>query len=314
MTAPTLHPAGHGTRGTRRSRVPRVAPYLHLLPAVALFGAFVAAPAGYAGYLSLRASVVSGGGIGLRTERFVGLDRYRDVLSDGEFWSGLGRMLGYTAIVVPVMLGLALLFALLLDSPFARAARFSRIAIFLPYAVPGVIATLLWGFLYLPTTSPFNDAARAVGLTFDPLTSSTIYLAVANVAIWGGTGFNMLVLHTGLRAVPGELYDAARIDGASEWQLALRVKIPLLTPALVMCTLFGTISTLQVFNEPNTLRPLTSAISTTWMPMMKVYRDAFTNADPYTASAASLVLAAGSLVLSLTALRVINRRAFGENR
>jgi multiple sugar transport system permease protein len=291
------------------------APYGFLLPAGALFSAFFAAPAVYAVYLSLRSSVVSGAGIGLRTERFVGLGQYQEVLGDPEFWGGLRRMLLYSAIVVPFMMGIALAFALLLDSPYARLARFSRISIFLPYAVPGVVATLLWGFLYLPMTSPFNDVVQALGLgTFEPLTSSGIYPAVSNVAVWGGTGFNMLILYTSLRAVPCELYDAARIDGCDEWQLAWRVKIPLLAPSLIMTGLFATISTLQVFNEPQTLRPLTNSISSTWMPMMKVYRDAFTNADPYSAAAGAVVLATASLLLSLTVLRIVRTRAFGEDR
>ena len=319
MTAQSLtRSAGAGPRAGRPRRsglVSRGAPFGFLLPAIVLFTAFFAIPGGYAVYLSLRASKVSGGGIGARTEKYVGLDTYREVLGDAEFWSGLGRMLKYSGIVVPVMLGLALIFALLLDTPVARATRFSRISIFLPYAVPGVVATLLWGFLYLPTTSPFNDATVALGLgEVNPLNVHTIYLAVANVAVWGGTGFNMVVLYTSLRAIPSELYDAARIDGCGEWKLARSIKIPLLTPALIMTLLFSTISTLQVFNEPMTLRPLTTAISWTWVPMMKVYRDGFVNADTYTAAAGSVILAVATLALSLGALRVVQRRAFGEDQ
>jgi multiple sugar transport system permease protein len=299
----------------RGARLPRLAPYGFLLPAAALFLAFFAAPAGYAIWISLRTSKVSGGGIGLKVEQFAGLDAYQEILSDGEFWAGLGRMLAYSAIVVPVMIGLALLFALLLDTPLPWAARFARFSIFLPYAVPGVVATLLWGFLYLPGVSPLADITEALGLgRFTPLTHDFLYLAVANVAVWGGTGFNMVVLYTSLRAIPSEIYDAARIDGCGEWRMARSIKLPLLTPALVMTLLFSTISTLQVFNEPMTLKPLTNVISTTWTPMMKVYRDGFINADPYTAAAGAIILGAASLVLSLSALRLVQRRAFGEDR
>ena len=110
--------------------------------------------------LSLRRTKVEGGIIGQQVESFVGLENYRDVLSDPEFVDSLVRLAIYGGIVVPVMLGLALLFALLLDSPVVRLARFSRIAIFLPYAVPGVIASLMWGFMYLPDLSPMADARR----------------------------------------------------------------------------------------------------------------------------------------------------------
>ncbi len=313
---PTGTDGGRATRaGAGRSREPRLVPYAFLAPAVVLFAVFFAIPGGYAVYLSLRASRVAGGGIGLRREQFVGLATYRRVVTDPEFWGSLGRLVGYAGLVVPVMIGLALVFALLLDSPVVRATRFARISIFLPYAVPGVVATLLWGFLYLPTTSPFNDLAHQIGLgPLVPLARATLTPAVANVAVWGGTGFNMVVLYTSLRAIPSEIRDAARMDGCGEWRLAVSVKLPLLVPALVMTLLFSTIATLQVFNEPMTLRPLTTAISWTWMPMLKVYRDGFVNADPYSAAAGAVLLGGATLVLSLGAMRLVQRHLFREDR
>jgi multiple sugar transport system permease protein len=124
----------------------------------------------------------------------------------------------------------------------------------------------------------------------------------------------MIVLYTSLRALPTELYDSARIDGCSERQIATRIKIPLLTPALVMTAIFSLIATLQVFSEPQTLTPLTNVISSTWMPLMKVYRDAFINNDIYSAAATSVVLALATLVISLGILTVLQKRAFGEDR
>ncbi|MET7401205.1 sugar ABC transporter permease [Dactylosporangium sp. NPDC005572] len=286
-------------------------PYVLLTPAVVLLVLFLLVPIGYTVWLSLRASRVTGGGLGLRVERFVGLENYADVLSRPDYVDGIVRLLGYGAIVVPTMMGLALLFALLLDTPGVRFARATRIGIFLPYAVPGVIASLLWGFLYLPKVSPIRDAAEAVGLPApDFLTQGSVLFSVANIGIWGGVGFNMIVLYTALRGIPQELYDAARIDGATEVQIALRVKLPLLTPALVMTGIFALISTLQVFSEPATLRPLTDAIPSTWVPLMAVYTDAFVNSDIHTAAAASVVLALGTLVVSATVLRALQKRAF----
>jgi multiple sugar transport system permease protein len=300
--------------GGGRRRGPGAAPYLFLAPATLLFGLFVLLPIGYAILLSLRAARVQGGVIGRKVEVFVGLANYRDSLGDPEFVHSLLRLLVYGGIVVPVMLGLALLFALLLDSPVVRLARFSRIAIFLPYAVPGVIATLLWGFLYLPQLSPATAAARTLGLPApDFFGARSIFGSVANIAIWGGVGFNMLVMFTALRSVPRELYDAARVDGCTELQLALRIKVPLIAPALVMTGIFSLIATLQVFSEPMTLRPLSNALSSTWVPLMKVYRDAFIDDDIYSAAATSVVLAAATLLLSAIALRALQARAFRED-
>ncbi|WP_049565764.1 carbohydrate ABC transporter permease [Nonomuraea sp. SBT364] len=288
---------------------PSLAPYLILTPAMVLFALFLALPIGYTVYLAMRRTRVSGLGLGkgARREVFVGFDNFAAAISDGELWAGWLRVLGYGALVLVVMLGLALLFALLLDSARVRLARFSRIAIFLPYAVPGVAATLLWGFLYLPSLSPI----RAV-FDVDLLGATTVTYSMANVAVWGGVGFNMLVLYTTLRAIPRDYYEAARLDGASELQIALRIKIPMLVPAIILTTVFSIIATIQVFTEPATLRPLTNTISSTWSPLMKVYRDAFVTGDLYSAAATSIVIAAISIVLSFAFLRVVRDRAFGE--
>jgi len=120
------------------------------------------------------------------------------------------------------------------------------------------------------------------------------------------------VLYTNLRAISSDLYEAARIDGASELQIALRIKLPVLTPALIMTALFSMISTLQVFSEPVTLSPLSNAISTTWSPLMKVYRDAFVRDDIHLAAATSVIIAVITLALSYAFLRLVQSRAFAQ--
>ncbi|KJK34843.1 ABC transporter permease, partial [Lentzea aerocolonigenes] len=194
----------------------RLAPYGFLTPAIVLFGLFFALPIGYAVYLSLHSLQVKGLGLGrnARAEVWVGLDNYVAALTDPELLAGTGRVLRYGAMLVPTMLGLALLFALLLDLPRSRFRAVSRLAIFLPYAVPGIIATLLWGFLYLPSVSPAYFLLRHAGWNGpDLLQGSGLFLALTNIAVWGGTGFNMIVIYTALRAVPPELYESARLDG-----------------------------------------------------------------------------------------------------
>ncbi|RLV48463.1 sugar ABC transporter permease [Nocardioides mangrovicus] len=280
-----------------------------------LFTATLALPILYSLYLSLRGVQVQGLGLGpgARQEVWVGLSNYRQSLSDPAFVHSVVRVVGYGVLLVPTMLGLALLFALLLDSRRSRGGGFARTAIFLPYAVPAVIASLLWGFLYLPDVSPVTDVLHGLGLPAPQLLSSRLVLfAVANIALWGGVGFNMVVLYTSLRAIPTELYEAARLDGAGEVSIAVRIKVPIVLPSLVMTLIFSLIATVQVFAEPTTLRPLTNNISTTWTPLMAVYRDAFTRDDIYSASATSVVIAAVTLVFSFGVLRAVGRRAFAE--
>ncbi|NUW41268.1 carbohydrate ABC transporter permease [Nonomuraea rhodomycinica] len=300
----------------RRSRLRAAAtPWLFATPAIVLFTLFLIIPIGYAIYLSFRGFRIEGGGaFGRRVQSFVGLDNYLTALTDPEYVAGLGRVLLYGLVAIPSVLGLALLFALLLDTPRVRARGFARTAIFLPYAVPGVIASLLWGFLYLPSTSPISYLARQLHAgPLDFFGFPTLYFSLANIALWSGVGFNMIIIFTSLRAIPTSVYEAARIDGASELQIAWRIKIPLVAPALVLTGLFSVIGTLQLYSEPATLRPMSTTISFTWVPLMKIYQEAFMNDNLGGAAAASVVLALGILVLSLLLLRFFQRRTFGDD-
>ncbi|MGW0857568.1 carbohydrate ABC transporter permease [Streptomyces sp. NPDC002690] len=301
------------TRARRRGsyRV-KSAPYGFLVPASLLFLLFFALPIGYALYLSFRRTEVKGLGLGkgARDEVWAGVANYTDALSDSELLHGALRILGYGLIVVPVMLGLALLFALLLDTERVRLRGFTRLAIFLPYAIPGVVAALMWGFLYLPDVSPFFWVLDRLGLPQpDLMDGGPLYGALANIAVWGGTGFNMIVIYTSLRAIPAEVFEAARLDGCSQWQTALRIKIPMVAPSLVLTFFFSIIATLQVFSEPTTLKPLTNSLSTTWSPLMKVYQDAFVNNDIYAAAAQAVIIAVATLALSFGFLRMANSRS-----
>ncbi|MEV6166952.1 sugar ABC transporter permease [Streptomyces sp. NPDC051954] len=303
------------TSARRKSYGVKGAPYAFLLPAVVLFLLFFALPIGYALWLSFRKVKVSGLGLGAgaRSEVWAGVENYTDALTDSELVAGALRVLGYGCIVVPVMLGLALLFALMLDTDKVRLAPFTRLAIFLPYAIPGVVAALLWGFLYLPDVSPFYFVLDKLGMPQpDLLDGGPLYIALSNIAVWGGTGFNMIVIYTALQAIPVEVYEAARLDGATPLQIALRIKIPMVAPSLVLTFFFSIIATLQVFNEPTTLKPLTNSVSTTWSPLMKVYVDAFGKGDIYSAAAQAVIIALVTLVLSFGFLRAANRRTKQE--
>jgi multiple sugar transport system permease protein len=301
-------------RGGVRRRPVASAPYLFAAPAVILFVVFMLVPIVYAAWLSLQTYRLEGGGIlGTRVQVFAGLDNYVAVLSDPELVAGFGRLAIYGIISVPITLGLALLFALMLDVPAARATRFARTAIFIPYAVPGVVAALLWGFMYLPGTSPFSAVSEALGGGVIPfLGEPAIYASVANIAVWGGVGFNMIIIYTSLRGVPAEIYEAARIDGAGELAIALRIKIPLVVPALVLTGIFSLIGALQLYGEPTTLKPLTNVISQTWVPLMTIYRNAFLTDDLPGAAALSVVLALGTVLVSALVLWITNRRTDGS--
>ncbi|MFJ5259850.1 carbohydrate ABC transporter permease [Streptomyces sp. NPDC088387] len=172
-----------------------------------------------------------------------------------------------------------------------------------------MIAGIMWGFLYLPQTSPATSTADAVGLEgLDLLSPALIYPSLANIAVWGALGFNMIILYTGLRAVPREIDDSARVDGCGEIRLALLIKIPLLAPSLGLTGLFSAIGTLQAYSEPTVLRPLTNSISSTYFPLMNIHRDAFETNQPNLAAAMALLLAAATMTVSVVVLRIMRDR------
>lgn len=294
-----------GTRrgdGRRRGARHRGAITFFIGPFAALFLLFYLLPIGYAVWQSLQV-IERDGTYGAPRQVFGGLQQYVQVFESGEFWASVGRMLLFGVVQVPIMLGLALLFALLLDSPILKGKRFFRLAFFAPYAVPGVIAAIMWGFLYSPNLSPFTDVTRAV----DFLSPGAVLWSIANVVTWVFVGYNMLIIYSALLAIPAEVYEAARLDGAGQIRIAWSIKIPMVAPALVLTTVFSIIGTLQLLAEPQVFRSFSSAVSSTFTPNMMIYA---TSSIPNTnlAAAFSVVLALATFVLSFAVLRGSQRK------
>ena len=299
---------------------PRMAPSyaFYVTPAVVLYALVLLYPdPGYTVYLSVQKkarSLGSGSGSAPAKRRvFAGLSNYSSALTDAAFLSSVVRVVIYSLILVPVMLGLALLFALLIDARRVRLQRFSRLSIFLPYAVPTVIATLLWGFLYLPTVSPFPVLLSKVGLSMPNLfTTHVALLSVANIGVGAGPGFQHdRHVHGAAGGAIGAVRGGTDRRGLGSGGSRCRIKIPMIAPgAGALPRVFSIIATLQVFNEPQTLYPLTNTISQDWMPLMRVYDLAFNDNNSYEAAALSVIIAAVMFVGSYFLLRVSSRRVF----
>lgn len=304
----SLPPRGKQTRWFLRRRT--WTPYLFIFPFGILFLLFFIVPILYAIYQSLFRSQRSGLGLGAPTISFNGLGNYVDVFHDPNFYTSVGRVLLYGIVQVPVMLGLALLLALLLDSTVVRFKSFFRIAFFVPYAIPGIIGALLWGFLYDPQLSPIVSSLSALGLGQpDFLGPGTVLWSIANIATWTWTGYNMLIIFAALQAIPSEIYESARLDGCSGARIAWYIKIPMVAPALVLTCIFSIIGTLQLFNEPEVLTAISNNISSSFTPNLYAYYTAFSNNNYYYAAAIAVVLALVTCVFSFGFLRITQRQA-----
>ncbi len=286
---------------TRRAAVP----YLFVAPFALFFLLFFIIPIFYAVYQSLFRSQRSGLGLGAPTISFNGLGNYHDVFVDANFFQGLGRLLLFGIVQVPIMLGLALM----LDSASVRFKSFFRIAFFIPYGVPGVVAALIWGFLYAPQLSPFVKGFAAIGLHIDLLGANTILWSMANIVTWEFTGYNMLIIFAALQAIPVELSEAARLDGCSGVDIARFIKIPIVAPALVLTCVLSIIGTLQLFTEPQVLTQISNAITSTYTPNLYAYFTAFNNNNYYYTAALSVVLAVVTFIFSFGFLRLTQRQS-----
>ncbi len=240
---------------------------------------------------------------------FVGFGNYATVLNDPEFWAGMARILILGVVQVPVMLAISVALALLIDSKVPRGARVFRLVYFLPFAVPGVIAGILWSFLYGPTLSPIVKGFAELGVEVDFLGRDTVLWSIANIILWSFAGYNMLIALSALQAVPADLYEAARIDGANEWQVATQIKLPHLRPALVLSGTLSIIGTIQTFNEPQTLKVVSPFITSQYVPTMSALNAAFGQNDFGLAAATSVVLAVIAGVTSAIYYRITSARS-----
>ncbi|WP_413803743.1 carbohydrate ABC transporter permease [Streptomyces iranensis] len=299
-------PGGRRRRNGGRPRVGTVAAFV--TPFFLPFLLFYVAPVGYALWQSLRVVRRTGGQYGTSYTAFGGFEQYAQVFQNTEFWASIGRIGLFGIVQVPVMLFIALIMALLLDTPLLRLKAFFRITAFMPYAVPGVIAAIMWSYLYSPQLSPVIDLFESIGWQPDFLGPGAVLWSAANVSTWLWTGYNMLIMYAALQAIPQELYEAAKLDGAGQWTIAWRIKVPIIAPAIVLTTVFSIIGTLQLYAEPAVLRQISSNISSTFTPNMLAYAVASGN-NYQQAAAISVVIAVITFVLSFGFMRLTSKKA-----
>ena len=276
-------------------------------PFYLLFVLFTVGPLVYAAYLSLFTHTLTGANL------FVGLQNYRTLFGTSDFWSGLVGVVVLGVIQVPVMLAISVFLAVVLDMGLVRYGAVFRLLYFVPFAIPGAVAAIMWGYLLVPNLSPLDVIFAHLGLgTPNLLGGSFLWPALGNILTWELLGYNMLIIYTALQAVPRELTEAAVLDGAGAWTIARSVRIPMVRGAIVLAGLFSAIGTLKLFTEPELLANLTGAISSHLTPNLYLYTQAFSGQEANLASAGALVLAviiaAAAGVISLALRRGSSQR------
>jgi multiple sugar transport system permease protein len=279
-----------------------------MAPFFALFIVVFLVPLGTALWLSVFSQDEPGLGFGPEHTVFIGLRSYAAVLSDPTFLNGLWVVVLYCVIYIPLMVAGALALALLLDSGMARLTRWAQLSLFLPHAIPGIIAALIWLYLYTPGLSPVIDLFAKADITIDFLGLNAVLPSIVNIALWSNLGYNMVIFYAALQAIPREVVEASVVDGAGPVRTAVWVKTPMIRASIVTVVMFTLVWALQLFTEPILLNQATPAISSRYTPNMYIFDAAFTRNNYSLSAAAAVVLLVFTIALSYFVTRWTNRQ------
>lgn len=299
MTASTSQP---GPRRRWRGASPRATPYLFLLPVIVLFLAFKVYPYAYAFWLSLT-KITRG------QTNFVGADNYMRLLQDPIFYKALGNTVLILVIQVPIMLGLAIALAVAFSSALLKWRAIWRAAYFVPIVMGLVAYGILFSTLLNNHYGLVNFALESVGLPRIPWLADPFWAKISIIIAltWHYTGNSAVIYLAQLQSIPGELYEAAEIDGASAWQRFWHITLPGLRPAITLTVVLSTIGTLQLFDEPYVLTNGGPNNATLTIGMY-LYQNGFKYFDFGYASAIGYVLTGIIGILALIQFRLLREK------
>ena len=273
-------------------------------PFFVAFVLFMIVPLGYAIYTSLYTTRIIGG------TTFTGASNYTQTLGSGLFWSGVVRVVIFGAIQITVMLAIAFFFATVFDLGVAKWGSTFRTIFFIPFGVPVVVGALMWGFMLEPQYGPITHLAGLFGFSNTNFFSSSLMLpSIIVIVIWEWTGYNMVILYTALKSVPRDVVEAAILDDAPLWKIILRVKLPLVRPAIVMLVFLNTIGASQLFVEPLILQNYQAGVITNnYTPSLYIFNTAINGAQYNLGAAMAVILGLVVVVISIAALLFRRRR------
>ena len=228
-----------------------LAAYLFLAPYLVLFLVFVIAPIVLGLWISLHSWNFT-----LPTKPFVGIDNYKDLLTPGSvsfdpFWDSMKATALFTILSVPLLLAVPLAVALIMNLKF-RGRTLVRAIFFTPYVLGVAVIGLLWRFLLDTNIGAVNYLLGLVGLPDDIAWLGSLpaaWVALVGVTVWWTLGFNAVIFLAGLQDIPGELYEAAKLDGASPWQSFMNVTLPGLRPVTIFVLMITIIASANMFGQ-----------------------------------------------------------------
>lgn len=279
----------------------------YLLPALVVFGIFVFWPLVKSVLLSVQGTDILGNPSG-----FVGFVNYSKLFTDADFLKVLWVTFAFTVLTVLPSIAIALFLGLLLQSGI-RGVRFFRTAFALPFAFSVATASVIFGVLYNPASGVLNGLLSHVGVDkVHWLTDPDLALwSVSAATVWMQIGYNLLVISAGLGALPDDVIEAARLDGASGLRLQRSIVMPLITPQLFFLVVVGTIHSLQSFGQIKILTVGGPEGRTTTL-VYSIYEKAFANNNSNYgyASAQAMVLLLVVLVITALQFGVLERKVF----
>jgi multiple sugar transport system permease protein len=241
---------------------------------------------------------------------FVGLGNFADVLGSDSFWSTLLRTLAWTGLSVSAKLLLGLITALLLYRPF-RGRRIYQALLFVPWITPGVVAAITWKWIYNGQVGILNYVLDSLHVISEPRSwlgdELSAFLAVVVVDIWAGVPLMTLLLIAGLQAIPDELLDASRVDGATSWTQTRYVILPQLRPVIAIASVLSIIWT---FNAFQIIWPMTRGgpVGATETLVVRTYRELFGEFNIGLGATYAVISLAILLVTSLIYMRLVRGR------
>ncbi len=240
----------------------------------------------------------------LREPTFVGFDNYAALLGDGRFWNGMKLSAYYVLLNIPLQTGLGLCLAVAMDR--LTKSLFVKSVVLLPYLLSNVLVAMLWLWMLDPMMGIVNHAFEAIDIERQPFFGGfdQALLTVAGVNIWRHMGLVAMLFLAGLQNIPRNLYEAAALEGATEWQIFKRVTLPLLRPVMVFVLVTSVTGSFQIFD---TIAVTTNGgpLDSTRVVVHYIVQNAFSFNKMGYASAMSMVLAAAMLLYTLLQMRIL---------